>query len=249
MSENAEGVTVKVFSARACAAPLEKAAKLFEEKTGIRILVAVCSRHCAEPVAEEATAAGADHDFLVEVAEDGIYDLAIGGAEYLLDDGEVRGIVQKGERRIIACRESAIVVPAGNPAGIHTLEDLTRPGVRVAISVLDCLKGLWEDICARAGLHVFDGVRRNITFHANGCIAIVEAVAEAKVDAAFGWTAFEHLALGRIEAIPLPKEQSVSRGTGIGLLTTSTQPEAARQFMDFLTTEEARACYREYGWV
>jgi molybdate transport system substrate-binding protein len=238
---------VRVFSARACAAPLERAAQLFGEHTGIPVAISVCSRHCAEPVAEEATAATAGHDFLVEIAEAGIHDLAIGGAEYLLDDGEVRGIVVRGERRTIAHRCSAILVPTGNPAAIRTLRDLARPGVRVAVSVLDCLKGLWEDVAARQGL--LDGIRRNIAYHANGCIAIVEAVAARKVDAAFGWTAFEHLAPGRIEIIELPREQQVLRGTGVGLLRFSKHPEAARRFMDFLTTAESRAGYEELGWV
>ena len=238
---------VKVFSARACAEPLEKAALLFTERTGIKVEIDVCSRHCASPVAEEATAEGDHGDFLVEIAEAGVHDLAIGGAEYLLDDGEVRGIVRKGERRTIGLRESAIVVPAGNPANIKTVQDMAKPGVRVAISVLDCLKGLWEDVCGRLGL--IGPVLRNISFRANGCIAIVEAVAESKADAAFGWTAFEHLAPGRIEAVRLPENARIYRGTGIGLLKFSTSPDAARGFMDFLTTPEARAFYLELGWV
>jgi accessory colonization factor AcfC len=246
MTARTDGV-IRVFTARACAAPLEKAASLFEERTGIRVEIDQCSRHCASGVAEEATEEGGHADFLVEIAEAGVHDLAIGGAEYLLDDGEVRGIVVKGERRTIACRESAIIVPAGNPAGIATLQDVTRPGVRVAISVIDCLKGLWEDICGRVGL--LDAVRRNISYRANGCIAIVEAVAQRKVDAAFGWTAFEHLAPGRIEAVRLLENTRIYRGTGIGLLKFSTQAEAAREFMDFLTTPEARAFYQELGWV
>ena len=236
-----------MFSARACAAPLEKAAALFEKRTGVIVKVDQCSRHCASGVAEEATADNEHADFLAEISEAGIHDLAIGGAEYLLDDGEVRGIVRKGERRTIAGRESAIIVPAGNPANVRTVEDMTRPGVRVAISVIDCLKGLWEDICGRLGL--LDAVRQNTTYHANGCIAIVEAVAQSKVDAAFGWTAFEHLAPGRIEAIQLPERARICRGTGIGLLKFSTQPEAATKFMDFLVTPEARAFYEELGWV
>jgi molybdate transport system substrate-binding protein len=240
-------VAVQIFSARACAAPLRDAAVLFEAKTGVRVSVAVCNRHCAAPVAEEAAAQSGNHDFLVEIAEDGIYDLAISGAEYLLDDGEVRGIVQKGERRLIACRRSAIVVPAGNPAGIRSLADLTKPGVRVAISVLDCLKGLWEDVTVRLGLA--EQIRRNISFRANGCVAIVEAVAQNKVDAAFGWNTFEHLAPGRLEIVETPPAQQVWRGTGIGLLTTATHIEQARQLMDFLVTPEARACYQKYGWV
>jgi len=242
-----EDRVVRIFSARACAAPLEKAAKLFEERTGIRVEISVCSRHCAAAVAEEATAETGGHDFLIEIAEAGIHDLAIGGAEYLLDDGEVRGIVQKGERRTIAYRRSAILVPAGNPKDIRSLADLAKPGVRIAISVLDCLKGLWEDVAARAG-HL-EGICRNLAYHANGCIAIVEAVAEGKVDAAFGWTAFEHLAPGRIEIIEMAPEEQVWRGTGVGLLTFAQEPEAARQLMEFLTTPEARACYQECGWV
>src|SRR4030042_4183376 len=131
--QNSNG-TVRICSARAGAAPLEGAAKLFEEKTGIHVEIDVCSRHCAAPVAEEATGETGGDDFLLEIADAGIHDLAIGGAEYLLDDGEIRGIVRRHERRTIACRASAIIVPAGNPKKIRGVEDLARPGVRVGVS-------------------------------------------------------------------------------------------------------------------
>lgn len=242
------GSTVRVFSARACAAPLEEAAKIFESLTGTHIDISVCNRHCASPVAEEAAESAAHHaDFLVEIAEEGIHDMAISGAEYLLDDGEVRGIVVKGVRRTIACRESAIIVPAGNPARIARLEDMAGPGIRVAISVIDCLKGLWEDVCGRAGL--IEKIRPNISFKANGCVAIVEAVAQGKVDAAFGWSSFAHLAPGRIEVFKLPPERCIRRGTCIGLLKFSKKPSESVKFMDFLTTDASRQCYRKYGWV
>ena len=239
--------TVKIFSARACAAPLEEAAALFTEQTGIGIDISVCARHCATQNAEEADPDAGAHDFLVEIAEDGVHDLAISGAEYLLDDGEVRQIVLKGERRLIAYRESAIVVKKGNPANIHSLADLTRPGVRVGVSVIDCLKGLWEDVTGRVGLT--DEIRRNITFYACGCVAIVEAVAQDVVDAAFGWTAFEHLGDGNLEVVELPEAHRVYRGTGVGMIEFTKQPDRARQFMDFLVTPEARACYEKYRWV
>jgi accessory colonization factor AcfC len=226
---------------------LEKAAKLFEEKSGVHVEIDVCSRHCASPVAEEATGDTGGDDFLLEIADAGIHDLAIGGAEYLLDDGEIRGIVQPYERRTIACRTSAIIVPAGNPKSIRSVQDMAAPGVRVGVSVIDCLKGLWEDIAGRLGL--LDKIRKNISYYANGCIAIVEAVADNQVDAAFGWTAFKHLEPDRIEVVELPEEQQVLRGTGVGMLSFAKDTEAARKFMDFLTTPQARAFYKEYGWV
>jgi len=247
MKQKSSNRVVRVFSARACAAPLEKAAELFERQSGIHVEISVCSRRCAAPVAEEATGETGGDDFLLEIADAGIHDLAIGGAEYLLDDGEIRGIVQKRQRRTIAYRTSAIIVPAGNPRNIRCVGDMAKPGVRVAVSVIDCLKGLWEDISGRLGL--LDQIRRNISYYANGCVAIVEAVATKQVDAAFGWTAFRHLEPERIEVIEMPKEQQVLRGTGVGLLSFAKQPEAAKEFMDFLVSPESRAFYKDYGWV
>lgn len=244
---NGKNHVVRIFSARACAEPLKKSAELYEKKNGVKIEISVCSRHCAKPEAEEAVGTVGGDDFLQEIADAGIHDLAIGGAEYLLDDGEIRGIILKGRRRTIAYRSSAIIVPASNPAKIANLNDLARPNVRIAISMLDCLKGLWEDVTARLGL--MDEIGKNITFRANGCVAIVEAVAEKKVDAAFGWTAFEHLAEGRIKVIELPKEQRILRGTGVGLLKFSKNPEEAMKFMEFLASPESRKFYLQYGWV
>ena len=238
---------INIFSARACAAPLEEASAIYTERTGTDVEISVCARHCASQEAEEAESAGAAHDFLLEIAEYGYHDLSVSGAEYLLDDGEVRGIVLAGQRRLIAYREAAIVVPKGNPAGITGLADLARPGVRVAISMIDCLKGLWEDVSGRVGLT--GEIRPNITFHATGCVAIVEAVGQGLVDAAFGWTAFEHLGDGRLEIVRLPAEQRIYRGTGIGMLEFTKQPEKATDFMDFLVTPDARACYAKYDWV
>jgi accessory colonization factor AcfC len=238
---------VRIFSARACAAPLEKAAKLFEQRTGITVEISVCSRHCAKPVAEEATGETGGDDFLLEIADAGIHDLAIGGAEYLLDDGEVRGIVQKRKRRTIGYRTSAILVPAGNPKNIHSVQDMTRPGVRIGVSVIDCLKGLWEDICGR--LRLVEPIRNNICYYANGCVAIVEAVATGQVDAAFGWTSFRHLEPDRIEIIRMPEEEQVDRGTCVGMLSFAHQPDLAERFMNFLASPESRRFYKEYGWV
>jgi len=247
ISQKSNGKTVRIFSARACAAPLEKAARMFEEQTGIDVEISVCSRHCAQPVAEEAAGETGGDDFLLEIADAGIHDLAIAGAEYLLDDGQVSKIVQRGQRRTIAYCTSAIIVPAGNPKNIRCIEDIARPGVRVGVSVLDCLKGLWEDISGRLGL--LDKIRNNICYYANGCIAIVEAVATGEIDAAFGWTAFQHLEPERIEVVEIPEEQQVLRGTGVGLLSFSKEPQAAKQFMDFLASPDSRKFYREYGWV
>ena len=238
--------TLRIFSSKACAAPIKAAAELYERETGIKVERSMCGRHCQEGEA------GHSHDlkghhFLEEIAEAGIHDIAVSGAEYLLDDGEAAGIVQRGKRRVLAMRKSALIVPAENPAAIKGLDDVKRPGVRVGISIVDCLRGVWEDVCGRAG--ILNDVVKNISLHANGCMAIIEATAQKKVDAAFGWSAFEHLAPGKIKIIPIPDQFSVYRGTGAGLLSFSREPAAAEKLMAFLASERARRFFVELGWV
>ena len=53
----------------------------------------------------------------------------------------------------------------------------------------------------------------------------------------------------RIDVIEIPKEQQVLRGTGVGLLSFSKEPEAAKKFMNFLASPDSRKFYKEYGWV
>ena len=238
--------TVKIFSSKACAAPIQAACEVFERETGIKVERSMCGRHCQEG---EAGQAGdlKGHHFLEEIAEAGIHDIAVGGAEYLLDDGEAAGIVQRGKRLVLAMRKSALIVPADNPAGIRGLDDLKRPGVRVGISIVDCLRGVWEDVCGRAG--ILGDVVKNIALRANGCMAIIEATAQKKVDAAFGWSGFEHLAPGRIKTIAVPDRFCVYRGTGAGLLSFSREPAAAERLMAFLASERARPFFTELGWV
>jgi hypothetical protein len=52
-----------------------------------------------------------------------------------------------------------------------------------------CSPTRWPAVSGRTGL--IETIRPNISFRANGCVAIVEAVAQGKVDAAFGWSSSE----------------------------------------------------------
>jgi accessory colonization factor AcfC len=96
---------------------------------------------------------------------------------------------------------------------------------------------------------MLDDVLKSIVFHANGCMAIIEAAAQRKVDAAFGWGAFEHLAPGRIEILPIAEKYCVYRGTGVALLSFSRNPVPAEEFMSFLTSARSRPFFAELGWV
>jgi|Deesub1362B_J571_1020462.scaffolds.fasta_scaffold00486_8 accessory colonization factor AcfC len=238
---------LKIFCAKACSPPTLKAAALFTNKKGIQANVDVCSGICAQPSNKNKKLNELPMDMLDEIKQSAIHDLVISGAEYLLDDAEEIGLIKKGTRNCIAYRKSALIVSKGNPKSIHTIEDLTKPDIRIGVSIIDCLKGLWEDICGRAGL--IEEIRNNIKIFAHGCFAIMEAVAKGWIDVGFGWTAFKFLRPKELDIVELPRKLQIFRATSIAVLKFCKNDQLANKFIEFIKTPQIIKEYINYGWL
>ncbi len=222
---------LRVYSAGAVAPPLQEATSLFQEKYGTK-----CRVDVGKPKALLA--------FVAAVKEGDVFS---GGAEYVLDDAEDRGLVLRGSRESLGYRRSVIIVPPDNPAKICSLNDLCNDGVRIGIATEGCLKGVWDDIASKAGL--VEPIRRNITCHADACGSLMSLVHTGKVDAIFGWNAFKNVWPNTCEIVELPPNIQVYRSTGIGILTCSRDLELSRRYIDFLATPAVRKIYSDYGWI
>jgi molybdate transport system substrate-binding protein len=140
-----------------------------------------------------------------------------------------------------------MIVPLGNPARISSLKDLCRESVRIGIAVDGCLKGVWDDVASKAGL--IDQIRRNITHHADACGSLMGLIHQGKVDAVFGWNAFQSVWPDTCEVIELPRDLQVFRSTVTAMVTCTKNAELSRKFIDFLTSDEVRKIYSDYGWI
>ena len=221
----------KVYSAGAVAPPLRDAILLFEKQLGI-----ACNLKVGKP-----------SDLFAEITSSKQGDVISCGAEYMLDDSEDQGITVKGTRKSLGFRRSVIIVPIGNPAKISSLKDLCREGVRVGIAVDGCLKGIWDDIASKAGLT--DQIRRNIIHHADACGSLMSLIHSDKVDAIFGWNAFQGVWPDTCEVIELPRHLQVFRSTVAAVLTYSKDKELSKKLIKFLTSKKVRKIYASYGWL
>ena len=222
---------LQVYSAGAVAPPLRDAIAIFEKESKVK-----CDLRIGKP-----------EDLLKEIAKFKKGDVFSSGAEYILDDAEDRGLVTKGSRKSLGYRRSVIIVSIGNPAKITSLKDLCSKNVRVGIAVEGCLKGLWDDVASKAGLT--DQIRRNITHHADACGSLMSLIHSDKVDAIFGWNAFQGVWPDTCEIIELPQNLQVFRSTVAGILSYSKNLKLSKKFVDFLTSPAIRKIYADYGWI
>jgi molybdate transport system substrate-binding protein len=222
---------LKVYSAGAVASPLRDAIAIFEKDSKVK-----CDLRIGKP-----------EDLLKEIARFRKGDVFSSGAEYILDDAEDRGLIIKGSRKSLGYRRSVIIVPIGNPAKIASLKDLCRKNVRIGIAVEGCLKGVWDDVASKAGLT--DQIRRNITHHADACGSLMSLIHSDKVDAIFGWNAFQGVWPDTCEIIEPPQNLQAFRSTVAGIICYSKNVKLSEKFIDFLTSPAIRKIYAGYGWL
>jgi len=224
---------LRIICSGGTSVPLVEAAKLFEEKTGIK----------TKPVVGKAHVLYAE----VKITKDA--DLFHIGAEYQADLAEFEGVIERETRRVIGFRRSVLAVPKGNEKKITCLEDLAQDGMNVSVCVAGCLSGIWDDVVSRTqNLQLLRKIRNNITSYSEGCMGNCRKLIEKGTDVSFGWNVFSVVFPEKIECIEFPEELQIRRSTNISKFTFCRFHEEAEKFLQFMETDEVRDIYKKYGW-
>ena len=195
-----------------------------------------------------------------------VVQLQYGGSNTLLNQLEVANVgdlylaadnsymelaVQKGlvqETISIAKIRLVVAVAQGNPHNIHTVDDLLRTDIRVALGNPDATaigkktrklveaSGRWEELAEHAVVY---------TPTVN---EIANTVKVGSVDAGIVWDTIA-VQYPEIEAVRLPELDSGEAQIVIGVLSSSEQPAAALRFARYLTaSDQGLQIFREHGF-
>ena len=160
-----------------------------------------------------------------------------------------------------------IIVQKGNPKNIRTLNDFTRDDIQLALTDyrLSTLGRLLPTIFAKAGMNLEQLTRqKNIIVHRSGSY-VGNLVVMKNADAALVWAAVAALRRDTLDSIPIPENlptphvDAVTSATGKSYILTpvrvticslkcSAQPEAAAEFMQFVTSGRVKNILEEYGF-
>lgn len=225
-----------VFAGAASKPPTEEVAKAFEKRTGMKVDLVFGG-------------SGFVLSQMMLARKGDIY--FPGSSDFMEIAGKKGAVIAETERKVVYLVQ-AINVQKGNPKGIRGLRDLTRPGLRVAIANP-------EGVCV--GLYAVETIekefsaaekaafRRNLVNYTESCEKTATAVSLKTVDAVIGWSVFQHWDPARIETIPLKKNEITRIGyIPVAIASYSNNRARARQFIDFLLSEEGKAIYRKHHY-
>jgi molybdate transport system substrate-binding protein len=150
----------------------------------------------------------------------------------------------------VAWMVPVIAVPVENPQSITKLEDLARPGVRVAVTRPETtLLGKYApEIFEKAGLA--DAIGRNIVTEAARPDSLLTMLVMGQVDAGILWNFYEVQSADVISVIYLAPEQLTGIGEMRAAVTSFTENEdEAQRFVDYLASPDAKETFGRLGYI
>jgi molybdate transport system substrate-binding protein len=151
------------------------------------------------------------------------------------------GIVP-GEPSVFVKNKLEIIVRAGNPEGIRSLEDLADSELVLSLCNEECPAGKYAaEALAKAGVSVKpDSLETEVK-------AVVTRVQLGEADAGIVYASDVASAEGQVEGVQIPDEDNVIATYPIAELTDASS--AAGEFLDFALSERGRAILKQHGFL
>jgi accessory colonization factor AcfC len=228
--------TLRMYGPGGPAPAMREAAALFGAKKGITAIVN----------------AGPTPTWKDQATKDA--DLIYSGSEYMMTDfvrRDLPGVIDTSTIRTLYLRPSALLVRPGNPKGITSIRDLTRPGIKLLVVEGAGQVGMWEDVAGRTGdARLVGDIRRHIgAFAANSAEAKKVWNSDASYDAWLIWTIWQKESPASADLVRIAPEHTIYRSTGIAITNRSALRSVAVEFADFLQSDEGRAIFSKWGWA
>jgi len=161
------------------------------------------------------------------------------------------GRVDPAEVRSFIANELTIVVPAGNPANIQTIDDLGNANVSLLLAV----EGVPVRDYADQIIHTLPGSNQkaiydNLVSEESNVRQVSTKIALGEADAGIVYTSdITPDITGLVEKIEIPESLNVIASYPIAVIEDSKARELARVFIDFVLGETGQEILMDWGFI
>ena len=154
-----------------------------------------------------------------------------------------------GTPRVFAANRLVLAVPAEG-GDVATLDDLTRPGVTVAVGSPTVPIGAYtRKVLDRLAPGPRDAILANVRSEEPDVKGIVGKLTQGAVDAGFVYITDVTAAQGALRAIELPAALKPSAAYAVAVVTGARHPAAAQRFVDGLVDGAGQDALRAAGFA
>jgi len=226
-----------IFAGAASKPPAEKVAKLFSQQNHLAVRITF----------------GGSGFVLSQMKLSRQGDVYFPGSSDFMEKAKRENLVYPETEKIVAYLIPAINVQKGNPRNIHSLRDLLKPGLRLAIADPESVcVGTYAAEVIEKNLQPEEKeqFRKNLVNTVESCEKTANVISLKGADAVIGWRVFGNWDAERIETVLLKPEEVPRIGYIPAAVSRFTRHMAlAKQFVDFLVSPPSQSMFRRYGYL
>ena len=233
-NKEADKGSILVFCGSASKPPMEEIAARFERDRGIEVNMVF----------------GGSGTLLSQIELSRQGEIYIPGSPDYIILGKSRKLLIEESDRIVAYLIPAIITPAGNPANIHSMEELAGTGVRVGIGNPEtvCLGLYGVEILVKNQL--LEPVMRNVVTFGGSCSKTANLTALKQVDAILGWRVFHFWNRELMDYVPIaPNRIPRISHISIAIPTYTKDVDLSEDFMRFVLSPWGKSVYERHGYI
>lgn len=222
--------TIIVYTGAGISPPMDEIAKNFEKKNNCKVECSYKGSGC----------------LLADITIGKRGDIYMPGELFFMKQAIDRGFIKKYKNT--AYWSPVIITPRNNPKNIKNLNDLTKPGVRVALG---------DDKAAAIGrysknmlekLGLYEKIKKNQVYTSLTVNELAVAVKLGHADAAIVWAATAVLINKDCKIILIPEAFKLSTPIPAGILKFTKHPELSEKFLEYLSSDEVKGIFEKYGY-
>jgi molybdate transport system substrate-binding protein len=187
---------------------------------------------------------GSSADLATQIGSEGTADVFASASGTAMDTvAKDPGVT---DRTDFATNQLVIITPMDDPAGVSTLQDLTKPGVQVVLGA----EGVPVGDYARQMLDenkLTDEVMRNVVSNEPDDASVVAKVSSGEADAGVVY-ASDIASNTDVRGVPIPTNQNVVATYPIAVVKGSPNTGVASSFVAYVTGPQGEATLQQYGF-
>ena len=156
-----------------------------------------------------------------------------------------KGLVEKPVD--FATNTLVMIVPNGNPAGITSVNDITKPGVKIVICNATVPCGDYART-AFMNLGITTAAMKNVVSQATDVTQVVADVSSGAANVGFVYITDAEAAKGKVEAVRLPAKAMPGTTDVIAVVTKAPDPAAAKAFVETVRSSKGQATLHAAGF-
>ena len=167
------------------------------------------------------------------------------------------GRVISGTQRVFAGNRLVVIMPTGNPAGLASLQDLAKPGIKLVLAAknvpagdysLTFLRKASESPQFAAGYET--EVLANVVSYEENVKAVLSKVLLGEADAGIVYSSdLTADVADHVVRIPIPDELNTLAAYPLARVSDVPNPALAQQFQEFVLSPDGQAVLARHGFI